>query len=40
MGEWVVHPKNRQKCYKIKRILTFTPSKTNSDNAKEKEIFY
>ena len=27
-------------CHEIKRILTFASSKTNSDNAKEKGIFY
>ena len=29
-----------RKCHEIKRISTFASSKTNSDNAKEKGIFY
>ena len=31
--------KTTRKCHEIKRISTFASSKTNSDNAKEKEIF-
>ena len=31
--------KTMRKCHKIKRTTTFASSKTNSDNAKEKEIF-
>ena len=29
-----------RKCHEIKRISTFAASKTNSENAKEKGIFY
>ena len=32
--------KTTRKCNEIKRISTFASSKTNSDNAKEKRIFY
>ena len=31
--------KNTRKYHEIKRISTFVSSKTNSDNAKEKQIF-
>ena len=39
-GEGGASKKPPEKCQEIKRILAFTSSKTNSDNAKEKEIFY
>ena len=32
--------KTTRKCQEIKRISTFASSKINSDNAKEKGIFY
>ena len=32
--------KTTRKCYEIKRIPTFASSKNNSDNAKEKGVFY
>ena len=40
--EWAGGGRNQKttrKCYEVKRISTFTSSKTNSDNAKEKGIF-
>ena len=43
VNKWVgrgrIH-KATGKCHEIKRISTFASSKTNSDNAKEKGIFY
>ena len=32
--------KTARKCHEIKRILTFASPKNNSDNAKEKGIFF
>ena len=42
VNEWAGegrHQKTTRKCYEIKRMSTFPSSKTNSDDAKEKEIF-
>ena len=42
INKWVGGGHNQKatrNCHKIKRILTFASSKTNSDNAKEKGIF-
>ena len=41
VNEWAGGGRNQKngKCHEIKKILTFASSKTNSDNAKEKEIF-
>ena len=38
-GRGVCNQKTTSKCHEIKRISTFTSSKTNSGNAKEKGIF-
>ena len=43
VNEWASgghNQKTTRKCNEIKRILTFASSKTNSDNAKEKGIFF
>ena len=42
VNEWAGDGRNQKtnrKCHEIKKILTFASSKTNSNKAKEKEIF-